>query len=497
MNIKKLLPVVVFGPSFLTLAIPSRTIDAARSFQATQLSPAQTQADFDLMRKALEEAHTGLYRYVSKPEMDRVFTAQRAKLNRPMSKTEFLAVLMETTAAIRCGHTGVQPDAETQAAFAAASLFPMRIMIEKHKLFVLANDTPNDSTIRPGMEILEINGRTSREIFDRIMPAISTDGDIETGKWRRLEGSFNRSYWLLVDQSKEFTIKARGADGKSTNVKLAGVTAEDRRKNQNPVNNEAKANRQKLDWSQDNLSLRFLKDPEIAQIRIRSFGGDDYPQWMENTFRTLREKGTKTLVIDLRGNGGGEDMYGAMLVSYLTDKPFRYFDHISIKTIDPSFKTYTDWSADDERSLREGVTVNPVGGFFVTQKLHPGVAEQPPGKYPFLGRTIVLINRRTFSPAADLLAVGTHLKQATFIGEETGRAYYGHNSGAMPILTLPNSKAQVCVPMFEYWNAVPGYDGKRRGTRPDLQVETTAMNLLRGVDEQLDAALKLVAQDAR
>jgi hypothetical protein len=51
--------------------------------------------------------------------------------------------------------------------------------------------------------------------------------------------------------------------------------------------------------------------------------------------------------------------------------------------------------------------------------------------------------------------------------------------------------------LFEYWNAVPGYDGKRRGTRPDLQVETTAANLLRGVDEQRDAALKLVAQHAR
>src|SRR5262249_60643554 len=117
------------GTTCLPLAIPSRTIDAARYFQATKLSPAQSQADFDMMRKALEEAHTGLYRYMSKPEMDRVFTAQRVKLDHPMSKTEFLAVLMETTAAIRCGHTEVQPDAETQAAFTAAPLFPMRIMI--------------------------------------------------------------------------------------------------------------------------------------------------------------------------------------------------------------------------------------------------------------------------------------------------------------------------------------------------------------------------------
>ena len=44
MNRKKLLAVVVFGLSYLTLAIPSRTIDAYRYFQAAQLSPAQSQA---------------------------------------------------------------------------------------------------------------------------------------------------------------------------------------------------------------------------------------------------------------------------------------------------------------------------------------------------------------------------------------------------------------------------------------------------------------------
>lgn len=466
-------------------------LGACRVVPAPELSPVQMRADFDLMRNALEEAHPGLYRYASKTEMDRVFSMQRAKLDRPMSRVEFLAVLKETTAAIRCGHTGVQPDAETQAALAAAPLFPLRIMIENHKLVVLANDTPSDSTIRPGMEIIEINGRASREILDRIMPAISTDGDIETGKWRRVEGGFDRNYWMLVDQAEEFVIKARDTAGRTTTATLAGVTAESRKKNQNPVNDEAKASLQRLEWSQDNLALRFLKDPEIAQLRIRGFGGDDYPQRIESAFRTLWEKGTKTLVIDLRGNGGGEDMYGAMLVSYLTDRPFRYFDRIRIKTLSPSFKAHSDWSVDDERSLREGTTVNPEGGFFITPALHPGVAEQPPAKYPFLGQTIVLISGRTFSTAADFCAVAHHLKRAIFVGEETGGGYYGNNSGLETVLTLPNSRARVLVPLYEYWNAVPGYDGTRRGTRPDRPVETTAAQLLRGVDEQLDAALEL------
>lgn len=51
-----------------------------------------------------------------------------------------------------------------------------------------------------------------------------------------------------------------------------------------------------------------------------------------------------------------------------------------------------------------------------------------------------------------------HLGRATFIGEETGGAYHGNNSGEMPLLTLPSSKMQIRVPLFEYWNAVPGHD---------------------------------------
>ncbi len=460
---------------------------------AEALSAVQTQADFDLMRKALEEAHSGLYRYSSKTDMDRVFDSERAKLSRPIPRVEFVAILNETLAQIRCGHTGLTLDEETQKEVSAARIFPLRIMIEGRRLMVLSNDTPDDRTIRPGMEIIEINGRKSAEILNRILPKLATDGDIETGKRVRLQGSFPRNYWLFIEPASEFTVRVRNAAGTTATATLAGVADSDRQKNskQNPVNSELQANSGKLQWWSENLALRFLIDPDIAQIHIGGFGGNDYPKWMEDTFRTLREKGTRALIIDLRGNGGGNDMYGAMLVSYLTDKPFRYFDHINVKTISPSFKEHSDWRADREPRLRENMAVNPAGGYLVTPQIHPGVAEQPPGKYPFPGKVFVLIDGGTFSTAADFCAVAHHLKRATFIGEETGGGYYGNNSGMQTILTLPNSKVRIRVPMYEYWNAVPGYDGKRRGTRPDHPVETKLASLLRGVDEPLDLALRL------
>ena len=456
-----------------------------------QLTVSAARADFDLMRKALEEAHTGLYRYSTKAEMDRAFDAQRAKLKRPIKKSEFIVIAAETLAWIHCGHTHAQIDDEMEKALAGAALFPLQVRIEGWRLMVISNDTPDDRKVRPGMEILEINGRKVKDVLRRIWPIGSADGDIETLKRIQIQRAFSSYYWVQVEQAAGFMVKARDTVGRTLTARLAGVTGADRKKGQNPVNATMQASIAKLDWARENLSLRFLKDPDVAQLRILTFAGKDYARWIEDTFKTLREKQTKTLILDLRGNGGGVDMYGAMLVSYLTDKPFRYFDHINIKTITPSFKEHSDWSADFENRLREGTVPNPAGGYLVTAKLHPGVVEQPPGKHLFLGKVFVLIDGGTFSTAADFCAVTHYLKRATFIGEETGGGYYGNNSGAMIILTLPNSKFRVRLPMYEYWNAVLGYDGKRRGTRPDYLVATKTASLLNGVDEQLDFALNL------
>jgi len=181
-----------FADGLLFLAAKDRSVKNGGT-NATLTLP-QTQEDFDLMRKALEEAHTGLYRYATKAEMDRTFDAQRAKLSRPMTKLEFYAVAAEALAKIRCGHTGLELDDETRTAMADARMFPLRVMIEGRRIMVLFNDTPDDQTIRPGMEVIEINGRKAGDILDRILPKLSDDGDIETGKWASLQRNFGQYY---------------------------------------------------------------------------------------------------------------------------------------------------------------------------------------------------------------------------------------------------------------------------------------------------------------
>lgn len=499
---KKLFAAAVLVSAALA-AFPSRSGARAAETEiasgtAQSLTPAQMQDDFDLMRHALEEAHPGLYRYSTKAEMDRTFDSERAKLSRPLTKRQFEVVVSETLASIRCGHTRMRGDPQMEAAMRLDRTFPLRVVFEGTRLMVLLNQTPDDRTIRPGMELVRINGCPIPELVRQFWRVHYADGDIQTARRHDIAQDFAKDYWWLIGQPECFVVTAIDpASGKTVVAKLAGVTEEDRKANHNPVNDAMLAGLARVRGeAYEKLSLRFLKDPSIAEIRIPSFTGDEYPRWIEHTFRTLREKGTQTLIIDLRGNGGGQDTYGVMLVSYLTDKPFHYCEQCTVKTITWSFQEHWDakrLDAEELARIRKGLKPNPEGGWFVTEELQESLGVKQPGKFPFLGHVFILIDGATFSTAADFCAVTHHLKRATFVGEETAGAYYGNNSGTEPTVTLPNSKVRFGLPLCSSVNAVPGYAGKRRGTIPDYLAPTRTADLLRGIDTQLELILKLPA----
>jgi len=490
-QMKIALAVIFLTMISLSAAGAESATDSMPGSQTQLIAPQDAREDFDLLCRALQEAHPGLYRYETKAQIKQAFETGRAKLDRPIRKIDFEVVVCQTLAAMRCGHTSMNIDIDLRAAASAAPTFPLTVMMQGQHLMVLLNNTPDDTVIRPGMEVLEINGRPVSGIVSRIEGALSADGDIQTGKSHDISGRFPFFYWFLIDPALRFSINAKDQSGHVVSTRLAGVTDAQRNAAHNPVNADMLQGIQKITpWMKQEHQVQFLDNSRIARIRFRLFMGQDFPEWLETTFKSLAEKKTQSLIIDLRKNGGGEDEFGALLVSYLTDTPFRYFDHIHMQTITPSFKEHLDWPADAETKLRAGTIADPAGGFLVTPKMHPGVAEQQPAKHPFHGKVFVLIDGGTFSTAADFCAIAAHLKLATFIGEETGGAHFGNNSGPMPSLTLPHSKLSVRFPFYGYWNAVSGDKNDRRGTLPDYPVPMTTQDIFHGVDAPMELALK-------
>lgn len=190
-----LLPVFLTGLMGLQRAVAAAHAQPDNiSVPAGQLTPAGMQADFDLMRHALEEAHPGLYRYSTKAQIDRGFDAQRAKLSGPMTRARFEAVVAETLALIRCGHTKMNPDEEMEATIKSARTLPLRVVFEGRRMMVVLNETPDDRTIRPGMELLEINGHKA-------------DLAADFRRWRHRDGQATRCFrqvcpgLLVVDRA--------------------------------------------------------------------------------------------------------------------------------------------------------------------------------------------------------------------------------------------------------------------------------------------------------
>ena len=80
----------------------------------SRLTLDQLREDFQIARHALEEGHSGIYRYTSKADMDRIFDAAGKSLEKPMAPLDFYRVLAPTVASIKCGHTSVVPPEETR-----------------------------------------------------------------------------------------------------------------------------------------------------------------------------------------------------------------------------------------------------------------------------------------------------------------------------------------------------------------------------------------------
>lgn len=114
-----------------------------------------------------------------------------------------------------------------------------------------------------------------------------------------------------------------------------------------------------------------------------------------------------------------------------------------------------------------------------------------PSKRPFMGDISVIINRGSFSTTSDFAALTHFNDRATFVGEETGGSYAGNTSNFTFLMTLPNTKIRINIPVARYQtNVTPESFG--RGIIPDISVQYSIDDYLNGVDKDLETILSII-----
>jgi len=442
--------------------------------------------DLKILWDVLEEGHGGFDRYTPKEALRNEFAEVDKGLETPMTEFDFLTRILPLIADVKDGHTG----AELSPAAAAflddqPAAFPFGLRFFGDQAFVF-RDLSEGRILGEGAELLSVNGIATGEIVSGLAELISNDAGIRTRKLRQLEfpANFGRLFALRFGRPESFRIRFRPRGGGETKeVSVKGIKGKDVTKILFDRYPDA-ARRFPL------YELSFRGD--IAVLTIRGFannpekGSPAFTEFLGSAFRTLEEKKTPGLVIDLRVNGGGQDDLAKLLFAHVMDRPFLYYKALESKKDHYDLFRFTSISKADIEKLPSQVRKNARGWYDVLG--HPNSGIQEPAAPRFTGKVAILIGGLSFSATGETTSLFHHHKKAVFFGEECGAGYYGNTSGLIVQATLPATGIQVRVPLVLYTMAVDGYPADR-GIVPEFPAVPTIEDLLSGRDPVMEKAL--------
>ena len=478
----------------------------------------QLKKDIDFAYKKFQKLHPKLNYYISKDSLDYKFDSLKTSINGPLTPLEFYKKISPVVAAIKQGHSYVlAPEKaytkkETKA-FLKKGTGPFSQFdfgFYQDKLYVIKNKSTN-KTIQAGTEVISVNGIKPAELIQEYNHYYSSDGFNSSLKkqlaGKRFVSYFTTEYGIkdslqyvfkFNDSIKSITIKRLKADSAKKTKKIAQINIIEKKlqksfQRKKRINGYDKSNKNFI------RSLDFYqKDSSIAIIKIRGFKKGNFRKFYKESFAEIQRKNPKTLIIDLRNNGGGRLNEIVNLYSYLADSTFVFLkksevvsrtsllkgaysnnDNIAVKTLKtaiyPFIYSYLLFAVHKDKDGKNYIATD--------NKPHKI------NRKAFHGKLYVLINGGSFSASSIISSNLKGSQRATFVGEETGGDYNGTVAGFMPVIKLPYSKLKVRMGIM---NIAPFYQTKviGHGIFPDTTITPTLEDQIQEKDPELDWVIK-------
>jgi hypothetical protein len=390
---------------------------------------------------------------------------------------------------IGCAHTHLRMTHDYDEYYKANIFsFPFKLKIINNHVFIYENHS-DDTTIVIGSELLSINNRPIREVIEILANHLVSDGFNKTGKYYAIEDRFPYLYSLLIEKTDSFIIQTKlYKSDKIVTFCIKGKTELEIAKK------KEKEQSIQTEWKYLDFEI---PDSNIARLTIQTFQDikdvSVYNSFIDSVFNIISDKHIENLILDFRGNDGGEEDNAINLYSHIVDKPFRYYDSVEM-VIPPdhkfTFAKYVKYPKDLEE-IKKYIKVAHDGRYLYTEMPNQGVIQ--PLKNNYKGNIYVLIDGRSASTTTELCSVMHYNKRGVFIGEETGGGYYGNNSYWGNVLILPNTKIELEFYFMKIQTAVKGSKSPfGRGIFPDYEVIPTINDYLNNSDKILNYTINLI-----
>ena len=465
------------------------------SYTPAQKLPADVlQQDVRLLKAILEENHPGLYWYTPKDSIDFYFNNTLASITDSLTELQFRNKVSWTINKIRCGHTQVRFSKAYTDYYNGKRLpqFPLQLKAWNDSLVVI-NNFLKDTLFRRGTIITSINGRSNSEVLDSMSSLIGGDGYTNAFQQQLISFYFPQYYKSTFGVNNTFSITYIDSPGNKKESKVPyyrpiSDSLEKLRIASLPKPGKSERKKFKL-LSQRNLQLDTAR--KTAIINLNTFSEGKLQTFFKKSFKLIKKTGVKNVVVDVRQNSGGNIFSSIRLMQYLKNEPFNIADSVTATNRKFKYRQYLKpW-------FLYWLSLQFSGRRQADGLIHFRYFEKhifyPKKKYHFDGNIYLVTGGYTFS-AASMMA--THLKgqsNITIVGEETGGGAYGNTAVHLPVVTLPNSKLRVVVPLYKMV-----FDKNRtpngRGVLPDFEVLPSSTAIRMGIDGKMEKVRQLISQ---
>lgn len=481
----------------------------------------ELKSDLNIIKNSLEEAHPGVYWYITKTDLDFKFDSVKNLLTDSMSSIEFYRIVAPVVSAIKCGHTRLvypsiklsttQKDSIKKSG--KAPLSQLYYFVDNERIYIPF--VTDKSLINPlkGAEILAIDSIPSSEIIKQTQRLFSSDGYNKTFYNKVLDKSFAAYYYLIYTRKDSSLLTLKKADS-TYNYYLKTIQPQ-KVKGKNLLRTEVDKKKEQLvkklknknrykGFDSDGLPILNLKydstlnNTAIISVKSFSFDHSNFHRFFRESFKEIKEKNIQNVILDLRDNGGGNLMSCNLLFRYLYQEPHQYTAKAYISKVYPKALKYKE-----ETTFTKAINViltpiNWMTKLILIRKDSIGYYSKIPTDHVKKGKKnayndnlLVLTNGFSFSATSLLSANLQQVNRGTFIGEETGGGYNKCTAGSIPFLVLPETNLKLRLPLKVIQTSNQrSLEG--RGVFPEYEIKENFNTVLNKQDTILQKAIELI-----
>lgn len=257
------------------------------------------------------------------------------------------------------------------------------------------------------------------------------------------------------------------------------------------------ANGVAFEWKYLENGSAYLRMPSWALYNSKW----DWKAWLNARLDELADRNPPALIVDLRGNEGGNDVGNEILKRLARGdlkissyrRLVRYRDTPAdlnpyLDTWDRSFQKWGDAA----KELPQPWPTAPPVHYFALARYDDDAAGNdviPASGKPFRGRVFVLIDASNSSATFQFARLVQEKKLGTLVGEPTGGNLRGINGGAFFFLRLPKSQIEMDLPLIATFPSTTQPDA---GLTPDVPVVPTLDDIVQGCDPDLEQVAQLL-----